>query len=92
MRSPPTRRALSPRGSERHLETLPAHPQHGRALPDLLDLQLAGHRIALAQHLAVEDHHALREGDAVTNELQIEQIRQRSAVLRVRGQRFEMPF
>ena len=45
-----------------------------------------------AQRMVILNGQVLREGDAVTNELQIEQIRQRSAVLRVRGQRFEMPF
>ena len=45
-----------------------------------------------AQRMVIFNGQVLREGDAVTNELQIEQIRQRSAVLRVRGQRFEMPF
>ena len=45
-----------------------------------------------AQRMVILNGQVLREGDAVTNELQIEQIRPRSAVLRVRGQRFEMPF
>ena len=45
-----------------------------------------------AQRMVIFNGQVLREGDAVTNELQIEQIRPRSAVLRVRGQRFEMPF
>ena len=45
-----------------------------------------------AQRMVIFNGQVLREGDALTNELQIEQIRQRSAVLRVRGQRFEMPF
>ena len=45
-----------------------------------------------AQRMVIFNGQVLREGDAVTNELQIEQIRPRSAVMRVRGQRFEMPF
>lgn len=45
-----------------------------------------------AQRMVILNGQVLREGDALTNELQIEQIRPRSAVLRVRGQRFEMPF
>jgi general secretion pathway protein B len=45
-----------------------------------------------AQRMVIFNGQVMREGDAVTNELQIEQIRPRSAVLRVRGQRFEMPF
>jgi general secretion pathway protein B len=45
-----------------------------------------------AQRMVIFNNQVMREGDAVTNELQIEQIRPRSAVLRVRGQRFEMVF
>ena len=44
-----------------------------------------------AQRMVIFNGQVMREGDAVTNELQIEQIRPRSVVLRVRGQRFEMP-
>jgi general secretion pathway protein B len=45
-----------------------------------------------AQRMVIFNGQVMREGDAVTEELQIEQIRPRSAVMRVRGQRFEMPF
>ena len=45
-----------------------------------------------SQRMVILNGQVMREGDAVTEELQIEQIRPRSAVLRVRGQRFEMPF
>jgi general secretion pathway protein B len=45
-----------------------------------------------AQRMVILNNQVMREGDAVTNEVQIEQIRPRSAVLRVRGQRFEMVF
>jgi general secretion pathway protein B len=45
-----------------------------------------------AQRMVIINGQVMREGDAVTDELQIEQIRPRSAVLRMRGQRFEMPF
>jgi general secretion pathway protein B len=45
-----------------------------------------------AQRMVILNGQVMREGDAVTDELQIEQIRPRSAVLRMRGQRFEMPF
>jgi general secretion pathway protein B len=45
-----------------------------------------------AQRMVILNGQVMREGDPVTDELQIEQIRPRSAVLRVRGQRFEMPF
>jgi general secretion pathway protein B len=45
-----------------------------------------------AQRMVIFNGQVMREGDAVTDELQIEQIRPRSAVMRVRGQRFEMPF
>jgi general secretion pathway protein B len=45
-----------------------------------------------AQRMVIFNGQVMREGDAVSEELQIEQIRPRSTVLRVRGQRFEMPF
>jgi general secretion pathway protein B len=45
-----------------------------------------------AQRMVILNGQVMREGDAVNEELQIEQIRPRSAVLRLRGQRFEMPF
>ena len=45
-----------------------------------------------AQRMVIFNGQVMREGDAVNDELQIEQIRPRSAVMRVRGQRFEMPF
>jgi general secretion pathway protein B len=45
-----------------------------------------------AQRMVIFNNQVMREGDAVTNEVQIEQIRPRSAVMRVRGQRFEMVF
>jgi general secretion pathway protein B len=45
-----------------------------------------------AQRMVIFNGQVMREGDAVTDELQIEQIRPRSAVMRARGQRFEMPF
>jgi general secretion pathway protein B len=45
-----------------------------------------------AQRMVILNGQVLREGDAVTDELQVEQIRPRSAVMRVRGQRFEIPF
>ena len=45
-----------------------------------------------AQRMVIFNGQVMREGDAVNDQLQIEQIRPRSAVMRVRGQRFEMPF
>jgi general secretion pathway protein B len=45
-----------------------------------------------AQRMVIFNNQVMREGEAITNEVQIEQIRPRSAVLRVRGQRFEMVF
>jgi general secretion pathway protein B len=45
-----------------------------------------------AQRMVILNGQVLREGDAVTDDVQIDQIRPRSAVMRVRGQRFEMPF
>jgi len=45
-----------------------------------------------AQRMVIFNGQVMREGDAVTDDLQVEQIRPRSAVMRVRGQRFEMPF
>jgi general secretion pathway protein B len=44
------------------------------------------------QRMVIFNGQVLREGDAVTEELQLEQIRPRSAVMRLRGQRFEIVF
>ena len=45
-----------------------------------------------AQRMVIFNGQVLREGDAVTDELLLEQIRPRSAVMRLRGQRFEVTF
>lgn len=45
-----------------------------------------------AQRMVIFNGQVLREGDAVTDELVLEQIRPRSAVMRLRGQRFEVAF
>ena len=45
-----------------------------------------------AQRMVILNGQVMREGDAIGDDLVVEQIRPRSAVLLVRGQRFEMPF
>jgi general secretion pathway protein B len=45
-----------------------------------------------AQRMVILNGQVLREGDAVSDELVLEQIRARSAVMRLRGQRFEITF
>jgi general secretion pathway protein B len=45
-----------------------------------------------AQRMVIFNGQVLREGDAVSDELVLEQIRARSAVMRLRGQRFEITF
>ncbi|HEU5293428.1 MAG TPA: general secretion pathway protein GspB [Burkholderiaceae bacterium] len=45
-----------------------------------------------AQRMVIFNGQVLREGDPVTEEVQLEQIRPHSAVMRVRGQRFEIAF
>jgi len=45
-----------------------------------------------AQRMVIFNGQVLREGDPITDDLQVEQIRPRSAVLRMRGQRFELAF
>jgi len=45
-----------------------------------------------AQRMVIFNGQVLREGDSLTDELLLEQIRPRSAVLRLRGQRFEVVF
>jgi len=45
-----------------------------------------------AQRMVIYNGQVLREGDAVTDDVQLEQIRPRSAVMRARGQRFEVAF
>ena len=44
------------------------------------------------QRMVILNGQVMREGDAIGDDLVVEQIRPRSAVLLVRGQRFEMPF
>jgi general secretion pathway protein B len=44
------------------------------------------------QRMVIFNGQVLREGDAVTDELLLEQIRPHSAVMRLRGQRFEVAF
>lgn len=45
-----------------------------------------------AQRLVILNGQVLREGDAIADDVWLEQIRPHSAVIRVRGQRFEYPF
>lgn len=45
-----------------------------------------------AQRMVILNGQVLREGDAVSDEIRLEEIRPHSAVMRLRGQRFEMPF
>jgi len=45
-----------------------------------------------AQRMVIFNGQVLREGDAVTDDLLLEQIRPRSAVMRLHGQRFEIEF
>jgi general secretion pathway protein B len=45
-----------------------------------------------AQRMVIFNGQVLREGDPLSDEVMLEQIRPRSAVLRLRGQRFEVPF
>ncbi|MCW5658081.1 MAG: general secretion pathway protein GspB, partial [Burkholderiaceae bacterium] len=80
----------------------PAPPERLRTLAELPDdLRRSVPQLAFggsvysdtpAQRMVILNGQVMREGDALSDELQIEQIRPRSAVLRVRGQRFEMPF
>ena len=44
------------------------------------------------QRIVIFNGQVLREGDAVTEELRLEEIRPRSAVMRLRDQRFEIVF
>jgi general secretion pathway protein B len=44
------------------------------------------------QRMVIFNGQVMREGDPVTDELTLEQIRPRSAVMRLRGQRFEIAF
>jgi len=45
-----------------------------------------------AQRMVILNGQLLREGDSITNELAVEQIRQKSAVLRIKGRRFELVY
>jgi general secretion pathway protein B len=45
-----------------------------------------------AQRMVIFNGQVLREGDAVSDEVLLEQIRPQSAVMRLRGQRFEVKF
>ncbi len=45
-----------------------------------------------AQRMVILNGQLLREGDSITNELAVEQIRQKSAILRIKGRRFELVY
>jgi general secretion pathway protein B len=103
--APPVTTTAPPAANTRNAAPVPAPaapPERLRTLAELPDdLRGSVPQLAFggsvysdtpAQRMVIFNGQVLREGDAVTNELQIEQIRPRSTVLRVRGQRFEMPF
>jgi len=96
--SPQTSRAAStpaaPPASapEPRLRTLTEFPEDLRRNVPTLSFGGSVYSEIAAQRMVILNGQVLREGDPVTEELQLEQIRPRSAVLRLRGQRFEMPF
>lgn len=45
-----------------------------------------------AQRMVILNGQVLREGDPITGELAVDEIRPKSAVLRIKGRRFEMVF
>jgi len=81
--------AAAPEPKLRSLNEMPEDVR--RAVPPLAFGGSVYSEIA-AQRMVILNGQVLREGDAVTDELQLEQIRPRSAVMRLRGQRFEITF
>jgi len=86
---PPAAAASAPEPRLRSLTELPDDLR--RAVPALAFGGSVYSEIA-AQRMVIFNGQVLREGDAVTDELLLEQIRAHSAVMRLRGQRFEIAF
>jgi len=84
--------AAAPAPAPERLRTLAELPEDLRRTVPQLAFGGSVYSDTPSQRMVIFNGQVMREGDAVNDELQIEQIRPRSAVLRVRGQRFEMPF
>jgi general secretion pathway protein B len=87
--APPAAAASAPEPRLRSLAELPDELR--RAVPPLAFGGSVYSEIP-AQRMVILNGQVLREGDAVSDELVLEQIRARSAVMRLRGQRFEITF
>jgi len=87
--APPAAAASAPEPRLRSMAELPDELR--RAVPPLAFGGSVYSEIP-AQRMVIFNGQVLREGDAVTDELLLEQIRARSAVMRLRGQRFEIAF
>lgn len=88
----PMGRNAAPAPAPERLRTLAELPDDLRRSVPQLTFGGSVYSDTPAQRMVIFNGQVMREGDAINEELQIEQIRPRSAVMRVRGQRFEMPF
>jgi len=77
---------------EPRLRTLAELPEDMRRSVPALAFGGSVYSDIAAQRMVIFNGQVLREGDPLSDELMLEQIRPRSAVLRMRGQRFEVPF
>jgi general secretion pathway protein B len=87
-----TQPARTPPASEPKLRTLAELPDDLRRSVPALAFGGSVYSDVAAQRMVIFNGQVMREGDPVTDELTLEQIRPRSAVLRLRGQRFEITF
>jgi general secretion pathway protein B len=87
--APPAAAASAPEPRLRSMAELPDELR--RAVPPLA-FGGSVYSETPAQRMVIFNGQVLREGDAVSDELVLEQIRARSAVMRLRGQRFEIAF
>lgn len=86
------------RAGEPSVAALPARLPQLADLPDALRREMAGLRVngsvyaeQPAARMVILNGQVFHEGDSPATDLRIEQIRPRSLVLNLRGQRFEMP-
>jgi general secretion pathway protein B len=90
--APATQPARTPPAPEPKLRTLAELPDDLRRAVPALAFGGSVYSDVPAQRMVIFNGQVMREGDPVTDELTLEQIRPRSAVLRLRGQRFEITF
>lgn len=91
-RPPTSRPALATAPAVAPLPRLAELPEDVRREVPTLAFGGSVHSELPAQRMVILNGQLLREGDAITNDLAVEEIRQKSAVLRIKGRRFELVF